>query len=54
MIKTDILHILRVAKRFLVTRNNIIFNVLCLLYRTRLFENIRMLPHAPGVQMQGR
>lgn len=21
--------------------------------RTRLFENLRMLPHAPGVQMQG-
>lgn len=22
------------------------------LYRQRLFENLRMLPHAPGVQMQ--
>lgn len=22
-------------------------------YRTRLFENLRMLPHAPGVQVQG-
>lgn len=21
--------------------------------KTRLFENLRMLPHAPGVQMQG-
>lgn len=26
---------------------------LCVLtYRQRLFENLRMLPHAPGVQMQ--
>ena len=23
------------------------------IFRTRLFENLRMLPHAPGVQMQG-
>lgn len=23
-----------------------------ILYRTRLFENLRMLPHAPGVQVQ--
>ena len=22
--------------------------------KTRLFENLRMIPHAPGVQMQGR
>ena len=22
-------------------------------FRTRLFENLRMLPHAPGVQMSG-
>ena len=22
--------------------------------KTRLFENLRMLPHAPGVQMQGK
>lgn len=22
-------------------------------FRTRLFENLRMLPHAPGVQVQG-
>ena len=29
----------------------LIFGVLFL--RTRLFENLRMLPHAPGVQMTG-
>ena len=24
----------------------------CIIFRERLFENLRMIPHAPGVQMQ--
>ena len=29
------------------------FSSLPVLFRTRLFENLRLIPHAPGVQMQG-
>lgn len=28
------------------------FDCVLFLYRQRLFENLRMIPHAPGVQMQ--
>jgi histone deacetylase 1/2 len=26
--------------------------LIIVIYRTRLFENLRLIPHAPGVQMQ--
>lgn len=33
---------------------SLIANNTNIFFRTRLFENLRMLPHAPGVQMQGK